>query len=129
MEKRYQETGIDQIKAVIGKVQGFQDIHTSEADITEFALLRMEVRVADRSLADIHSDHLQVGIPPGNIDHPSSRATGHVEDALHLFQIMGFWQRSPHGLGHKTILAHQARHLFGRFRINIVAVCAGARLI
>src|SRR5579875_1252236 len=82
------ETSIDQVKGVIGKVERFQSVHNPKAGV--FKMLHPGIRagVIDHLLADIDACHIDMGICKGYILHPTARPTTDIQNIMDIGEVV-----------------------------------------
>src|SRR2546421_13005906 len=105
--KALNEAGIDEIERSSGKVKRLQCIHHEKLDIFKFLGFCQSTSVLDHALTNVYSDYVDMGIPICYLKRPAARATGDIEDTMHILDISLLSQESPHAFGEVTFLMEQ----------------------
>ena len=85
--KALNEAGIDEIERSIGKVKWLQCIHHEKLDISKFLCFCQSTSILDHALTNVYSDYLDMGIPICYLKRPAARATGDIEDIMHIGDV------------------------------------------
>src|SRR5260370_1975280 len=123
--EKVDEAGIDQIKEAVGEIQRFLYIHHLETGIVQTLHPHLCICIGDHCPADIDPYYLNLGIRKGDLQGPTSRTAGKIEDAGDTGKIKSLGEEPTHPFRDEAILPEQARHFSHVFRVvkvNIIAV-------
>src|SRR6266496_2148672 len=93
--KEGNQAPIDQIKALVCKVQWPRHIHHPKVRILQALHFRLHLGIGDHLLADVDPLHLDLGVQKRDLLHPASWSTANIEDMLEARQVVDRSERKP----------------------------------
>src|SRR5579859_3563590 len=85
--KKCDETSIDEIEGVVGKVKWVSGILYHEVCIIQVSQLRSHICIIDHRPADVEPYHLDLWMGIGYLQRPATRSTSDVQDAMNIGEV------------------------------------------
>src|SRR5581483_1093198 len=89
---------VDQIEALVGKIQRLTDIHHAKGGVVSALRPRSCIRIVNHRSTDINPGHLSLRILKRGIKHPAARSTSQIQYSAKSLRMVLFSQRSFHSL-------------------------------
>src|SRR5258706_14089240 len=121
--KKCDETGIDEIEGVVGKVKWFSGILYHEVRVAQVLQLGSRICIIDHRSADVEPYHLGPRIGIGSLECPAARSTADIQDVTDTGEVRPLWKQAAHSFRDEAILIRQAGHFratLGVIEIDVV---------